>query len=346
MVGNLLYAVLAMAICCFLSRNLYVRQYGDNVTPLERILGKKIDLAIHYDKSADDADSLANQQIIQANGTDDLVNQSVEQVDKSDGENFEYNNTESGITIEGYTGTSKEVVIPAKIEGVPVTSITNLGPSSLEKIIFADGIMEMQLKVGCFQDTELKQVEFPDSLQTLYLGSAFQDTNIEEVILGNTSVDVGDYAFKDCTKLKTVIIPKCNKIGGMAFSGCSSLQNVTLGQGESGGEIGVFAFEKSSLETITIPGNIVYLGDYLFGGSESIREIRWETSPDGSQQVMSLEALHEIKTTHLDLYLSESVLFEEYIWSFSNTDFITIHAPEGSQAEAYASENGIDFVVE
>ena len=148
---------------------------------------------------------------------------------------------------------------------------------------------------------------------TYYIGyNAFEGcTELETVsissaapILGNTSASLNEYAFKDCTKLKSITIPGgTTAVSYRAFSGCSALKTVTIEEGvttfysyNSYGafsncyslesvhlpstmqNIGNFTFRNCfSLHEINIPANVTRIGDYAFQNCEAITGI---TLPD------------------------------------------------------------------
>ncbi len=85
------------------------------------------------------------------------------------------------------------------------------------------------------------------------------------------SIDEG--AFKDMTKLKSVVIPSTvTNIFAEAFMGCTSLVDVKLPDGML--SIGAHAFDGCiSLETITIPSAISTIDNYLFNGCVSLKSV-------------------------------------------------------------------------
>jgi hypothetical protein len=103
---------------------------------------------------------------------------------------FEFRNG----TITGYKGTSKDVVIPAEINGIPVTSIEE----------------------GAFYKKELTSVIIPDSVTSI--GSyAFCTNKLTSVIIPDSVTSIGSYTF--CTnKLISVTLPDTVEIASSAFS--------------------------------------------------------------------------------------------------------------------------------
>lgn len=80
-----------------------------------------------------------------------------------------------------------------------------------------------------FNRTAIKTIEFPASLTTIGVG-AFTAAKLENVYIPATVKNFGRYAFFHCESLTSVNI-QCEKTGSIAFSGCISLTDVTIGVG-------------------------------------------------------------------------------------------------------------------
>ena len=92
--------------------------------------------------------------------------------------------------------------------------------------------------------------------------SSIETADIPEVINGHTVTAIEGFAFKDCTSLSNVTIPKSvTRIGSSAFFGCTSLLN------------------------ITIPENVTSIGDHAFRNCSALSRINWnaESVKDFSQ---------------------------------------------------------------
>lgn len=140
-------------------------------------------------------------------------------------------------------------------------------------------------------------IEIPKSVT--YYNEEYSVTTIGKYAFngcsGITSVSFPDglkkidqYAFQDCTGLTSVSIGSDNvpsssgvdplppgsspsygtsttSIGAYAFYGCSNISSVTLGKSVT--SIGYYAFDGCSIETVTIPSTIQYLGGHAFGSN-------------------------------------------------------------------------------
>jgi hypothetical protein len=158
---------------------------------------------------------------------------------------FKYSIDDDSCMITGYTGTSDEVRIPAKIEGKPVTSLFG----------------------GAFQKNKtIKKVIIPDTVTMIGGHTFYECTALESVEIPDSVTIIGDFAFAFCTSLKSVNIPdssKAKSIGNSAFFKCTGLTSVTIGEGVN--YIALHAFRGcTSLTDLTIPDSLTLLQDHAF----------------------------------------------------------------------------------
>ena len=79
----------------------------------------------------------------------------------------------------------------------------------------------------------------------------------------NTPCVIGDSAFEDCKKLKSVGLPDgITSIGQYAFADCKSLTEIRLP--ETVTTIGTLAFARSGLKSIVIPSSVKEVGKMAF----------------------------------------------------------------------------------
>ena len=85
--------------------------------------------------------------------------------------------------------------------------------------------------------------------------------NVTHVQFHPSVTKVHDEAFKDCSKLKEVVLSDgITKIGNGSFQGCKRLKRVVLNNGLK--RIGHDAFSGcSSIKSITIPSTVIRIGD-------------------------------------------------------------------------------------
>lgn len=155
-------------------------------------------------------------------------------------------------------------------------------PQSLKKVTITDDTDLDSYAFYCCRNVE--EIVLPESLKGI--GEyAFYSSTIKSIILPDSVKTIGDYAFKNCamtnvvlsasleqigkeafygTNLKQLVIPGTVKtMVSSAFSGLTSLTNVTF---EAGVEmIGSSAFSGcTGLTSVEIPGSVRTIGDSAF----------------------------------------------------------------------------------
>ena len=107
----------------------------------------------------------------------------------------------------------------------------------------------------------------------------YEHRYVKTVSIANSVTSVGDYAFYNCTYLKSVDFgdnSQLTSIGNGAFGGCTSLVSVTIP--DSVTSIGNGAFSGcTSLVSVTIPDSVTSIGENVFYNCESLTNI---TIPD------------------------------------------------------------------
>ena len=100
---------------------------------------------------------------------------------------------------------------------------------------------------------------------------AFFNSNINNITMPSTLLQIDDFAFYNCSSLTSVDLSATNlsSIGMDAFSTCTSLNSVILSNGLI--SIGDRAFEGcTSLAQITIPESVETIGSDCFGGCTAL----------------------------------------------------------------------------
>lgn len=115
------------------------------------------------------------------------------------------------------------------------------------------------------------------TVKSPYSGEYFGDVVIPSEVTYNAETykvtNIGESAFKGCSGLTSVTIPKSvTSIENGAFSGCSGLTSVAIPEGVT--SISSHAFYGcSGLTSVTIPGSVTSIGDYAFSGCSGLTSV-------------------------------------------------------------------------
>lgn len=167
------------------------------------------------------------------------------------------------VELAHYLGKSKEVVIPQKIEGMPVTIIRSDAflylDVRLTRVVIPDGIE----KIGAwaFANNLLTSITLPDSV-TVIGDAAFSRNKLTSVEIPKKVTSIGKSAFM-LNQLTSVTLPEgLEEIGASSFTG-NRLTSIDLPSHLQ--IINSRAFEDNELKTLTLPPNVKSIGNRAFG---------------------------------------------------------------------------------
>ncbi len=125
-----------------------------------------------------------------------------------------------------------------------------------------------------FRNTRFQSIRIPGQVTSLPHGLFADNTQLTEVVLSDTPMDIGTRVFDGCSALETIVIPdSVRTVGAAAFAHCKSLRYVTLPRGLEVLNNQVFEY-CSALESITLPeGMKKILGAYPFHDCTSLTEV-------------------------------------------------------------------------
>ena len=189
------------------------------------------------------------------------------------------------------------VVIPAEIEGLPVTTIRNQALqycSSLHSIVLPDTVTTIG-NSAFFNCYSLSSIDLSDSLTYIgdsaffmsrltgsidipdsvtYIGNrAFYGTGLTSVKIPDGITTIYHNTFHGCSGLTSVELPESvTSIGEYAFSYCSNLQSIDLPDNVT--TIGAYAFQNcSNLQSIDLPDSVTTIGGEAFGYCSNLVDI-------------------------------------------------------------------------
>lgn len=227
---------------------------------------------------------------------------------------FLWESVAGGVAITEYTGDDTAVVVPETLDGKSV----------------------VEIRKGAFMQSNVAGIKLPKTLTIVTDEAFFYCTTLVEVYLGENTEKIGGHAFEGCISLSRIHLNSTLKnIGECAFVNCPSLQRIELNDGLEAIERGAFCM--SGLTEIVIPGSVKMIGEQAFTTCENLEKV--EIKP-GVQIIdeTAFEACPNLKEARIPASVTEIRLR-----AFNQCEKLTIYAPAGSAAEAYATEDDIPF---
>jgi len=164
---------------------------------------------------------------------------------------FEYHKDVNRIVIDKYIGSDKEVVIPEKINSLPIEVIAK----------------------EAFKNTNITSVTIPDSVLYINEKAFYECKKLEEVNFGNGITFIGQSAFSNCTSLKKIILPKkVQKIETAAFYGCTSATEIFVPKSLKKLEMSVFG-DCRSLTVLTLEDGVEKISSRVFFNAQSLKSV-------------------------------------------------------------------------
>lgn len=164
---------------------------------------------------------------------------------------------------QAFEGCSSLVTVELPESITVISERTFAECSKLKNIIIPDGVTQIK-EEAFFKCVEL-EIDLLNSVDYIGNGAFAFCSSIENLIMP-MHVNIGDYAFGNCSNLETVILWG-GSIGDGAFSGCISLREVSFYYGSS---IGSWAFSGcTNLIAIELPGDLCDISEYCFKSIEN-----------------------------------------------------------------------------
>ena len=160
--------------------------------------------------------------------------------------------------------------------------------------------------------------------------------DVTAVVIKDGVKSIGNYAFYNCQKLKSITIPdSVTCIGNCAFEGCISLTTITLP--DSITEIGYGAFYNSGLKHLTIPDGVTEIFNFTFDRCPDLETVILPETITRIGEIFNYDY-----ESHTKLLIPESVVSIADECSFTNKRQ-SILGYEDSYAQRFATEHDIPF---
>ena len=207
--------------------------------------------------------------------------------------------------VTGYRGKCRDVFVPAQVGKHRITEIDSYALT------------------GEGPDNPGKDEDMCDAILSVTLGGNLKKVRacaflhclkLESVTFLGDVDEIEPLAFDACFELRSVTFAGCaGRIAGGAFNGCDGLERITLPRGITEIEDGTFRMCMGLTEAV-LPEEVFRIEDGAFAMCRSLRSI---TVPASVTEIGSC--------------------------AFEDCSRLTIHAPAGSCAEAFAAAHGIPF---
>jgi hypothetical protein len=308
---------------------------------------------------------------------------------------FEYKLNDAGqvtdLVCTNASALSGSVTVPGTLEGKTVVSLGNnafKGASNITSVVIPESIKEIGLWAfsGCtslsnvnlgnveklsnmaFNNcTALTSIKLPKTLTKIASGAPFSgctnlkhieledgmtvipnyvcaSTPITEITIPNTVKEIGLWAFSDCTSLSNVNLGNVEKLSNMAFNNCTALTSIKLPKTLTKIASGAPFSGCTNLKHIELEDGMTVIPNYVCA-STPITEI---TIPNTVKEIglwafSDCTFLKKIKildnVTDMGGYNSST---SDLVFKNHNTD-LTIYCYQNSLAAAYAIKYNIKF---
>ena len=166
-------------------------------------------------------------------------------------------------------------------------------------------------------------------------------SGLTSLILPSSVTRIGDYAFYNCSGLTSLTLPSSvTSIGEFAFRYCSGLTSLTIPSGVT--SIGMSAFEYcSSLTSLTLPSSVNEIGIYAFHGCSGLTSLTLPSSVTSSIRDYIFDGLKECNyfiDSDLETYLAHT-----HDWKYIPVDEIKYYH-NGQELTKLEIPSGVDKI--
>ena len=175
--------------------------------------------------------------------------------------------------ISEYTGNEKDIVFPDTVDGYPVVGIGKIDFRSRfksKKITVKTGSNTLFISGSSFDYCYgIKKVVLSEGLTVIFRSAFGFAESLTEINFPSTLEEIGDSAFYDCKKLKTLDLSKTKlrKISAGCFAECADTEKVILPETVCRIEKEAF-FRDKSLADINIPRALTEIDTTALSGTK------------------------------------------------------------------------------
>jgi len=175
----------------------------------------------------------------------------------------------NSVEITGYVGKNKDVSIPPKIKGLPVTVIGEyaFNGKELDSVIIPKSVT--RIRTYAFMGNQITKVTIPKSVTHIEWG-AFSHNQLTSVTIPDSVISIESDAFIFNNLTKVNIPEKISTIESGVFS-FNCLTNIMIPENIL--SIGSGAFENNELIEVNISKNVTSIGDYAFTENNDLAKI-------------------------------------------------------------------------
>lgn len=136
-----------------------------------------------------------------------------------------------------------------------------------------DGEVLMHYAIG----KKEKKVVLPEGVTGLGYGAFWNASELEEVIAQGETLSIGNHAFDNCKKLRTVTHGAVTGLGAYAFQDCTGLESITLAEPLE--QICKYAFAGcTGLKEVAVPDSVARIEICAFAGCSGLKTVKLPAS--------------------------------------------------------------------
>lgn len=273
---------------------------------------------------------------------------------------------DGGIEISDFSpqpapGSEAPLVIPAEIDGKPVTAVAAYGFANADyahRLVLPDTVTRfgesafngsslkafrpagaVEAESGCFMDcAQLTEIVFPAYPVTLG-DYCFDDSAAAEISGTDCLLHAADCCFTDMPALAQITLRGDVTLGGNCFVRCTALEDVVLGGGSLA--VGDLSFRNSALRSLTVePCSSGVIGEWSFYECDRLETV---VIGEGVSEIGDYAFKWCPKLRKVSLPESLSRIGEEVFEECSSV--LKFEVPAGSFAEQFCKDRGFAYSV-